>query len=281
MSNFLTTPHHINAISSDLDGNHGIGRYIFLPASVGRAKAIAEQFDDMQVKPHSREHNLYIGTLNDNGVKIDVAAISSGMGCPSMEIILHELFHLGGKRFLRVGTAGSLQENRIKINDIVNAQASVRDESSTVDYAPLSIPAIASLEMISAINTSAATLGMSKLVHTGMVHCKSTFYAREFYAGPKRAENETYMQLLVDNGVLASEMETASLFIQSQLYHHQLQQQGQGPAFQVLSGAILGIGAIPPHMFMTSEQELALTGDIIKLAIQTIKTLAASERASR
>jgi uridine phosphorylase len=278
MPNFLSVPHHINAEPADLAGNHGIGRYVFLPGSDGRAKLIAESFDDVTVKEHPRGHHLYLGTLEDNGVKIDVAAISSGMGCPSIEIVLHELYHLGAKRFLRVGTAGSLQKNQIKIGDIINTQASVRDESTTVDYAPISVPAIASVEMTDAIHHAAKKCGLADRMHTGIVHCKSSFYAREFYAGPSAEDNKHYNQLLIDIGVLASEMETAALFIQTQLYRHQLRQFGGGPEHKVFSGAILGIGAIPPEIFMTSDEEHILTADIIRLAVETIKTLAATER---
>lgn len=278
MTDFLNTPHHINAKPEDLAGNNGIGRYILLPGSESRAKSIAEYFEDINVHPHPRGHHLYTGILNDHGIKIDVAAISSGMGCPSIEIILHELFHLGGRRFLRVGTAGSLQKNMIKIGDIVNAQASVRDESTTSDYAPLSIPAVASIEMIDAVNQAAKKINLDQRTYTGIVHCKSSFYAREFYAGPRAVDNQAYMQLLIDHGVLASEMETAALFIQSQFYHHQLSLRGSGPDFKVLAGAILGIGALPPDIFMTADQEKALTSNIIDLALTSIKQLAASER---
>lgn len=277
MHNFLGTPHHINAVPEDLAGNNGIGRYILLPGSNGRAHAIADYFEDVKIKEHPRSHHLYLGTLNDRGMKIDVAVISSGMGCPSMEIILHELFHLGGKRFLRVGTAGSLQEKQIKIGDFINAQASVRDESSSLDYAPVTVPAIASIEMIDAINKAAGRSSL-KNVYTGIVHCKSTFYAREFYAGPMAIRHQEYMQLLIDYGVLASEMETATMFIQSQLYHHQLQQQGHGPHYKVLCGALLGIGAVPPESFMTAEQEKSMTLNMVDLALNSIKILAANER---
>jgi uridine phosphorylase len=278
MPNFLDTPHHINATPEDLAGNNGIGRYIFLPGSNGRAKAIAENFENLVVNTHPRGHHLYTGHLSHEGQQIDVAAISSGMGCPSMEIILHELFHLGGRRFLRVGTAGSLQKGRIKIGDIINTQASVRDENTTLDYAPLSVPAIASIEMIDAIHQASKVTGISNLMHTGIVHCKASFYAREFYAGPRAAENQQYMELLIDNGVLASEMETSALFIQCQLYHHTLRMIGDGPTHKVLSGAILGIGAVPPDLFMTEEQEKPLTENTVKLALATIKLLAASEK---
>ncbi|MHB1948369.1 MAG: phosphorylase family protein, partial [Gammaproteobacteria bacterium] len=141
-------PHHINATPADLDGNNGIGRYIFLPGSEGRAKEIADRFDRVDVKHHQREHNLYLGTIKADGKKIDVAAIATGMGCPSTEIIVHELFNLGAKRFLRVGTSGSLQPGLIHAGDIINVQASVRDEDTTRHYAPLELPAISSLEFV-------------------------------------------------------------------------------------------------------------------------------------
>lgn len=281
MSSFLSTPHHIHATPDDLAGNHGIGRYVFLPGSDGRAKSIAASFENVVIKGHPRGHNLYMGTLQQQGRSIDVAAISSGMGCPSMEIIIHELFHLGAKRFLRVGTAGSLQPEQIKIGDIINTQASVRDESTTSDYAPIGVPAIASVEMIEAIHEAALHCGLAKRMHTGIVHCKSSFYAREFYAGAAHGDNEHYMQLLIDNGVLATEMESASLFIQSQLYRHRLRQLGTGAAHKVYCGAILGIAAIPPDTFMSHDEDEQLTADIIRLAIETVKILAAVDYAAR
>src|SRR3990167_3178717 len=140
------TPHHINVTADDLMGNNGIGRYILLPGSDGRAKQIAQYFNHVTIKPHSRGHNLYLGTLTTDSQSIDVATIASGMGCPSMEIILHELFSLGAKRFLRVGTAGSLQPNRVKMGDIIHVQASVRDEQTSSDYVPIEFPAVSSIE---------------------------------------------------------------------------------------------------------------------------------------
>ena len=271
------TLHHINATPDDLAGNNGIGRYIFLPGSDGRAKEIAEHFNHLTVKSHPRGHNLYLGTLSSQGKTIDVATIASGMGCPSIEIILHELFHLGGKRFLRVGTAGSLQPKLVKAGDIVIAQASVRDEHTTTDYVPITIPAVASFELTLAISLSAKKLGISSLIHTGTVHCKSSLYAREFGAGPRAERNKIYMNLLTECGVLASEMETAALFIQSQLYNYQLMQTGKDAQHRVLSGAILGIISAHLDPFSSSDEEGSTLKNLIELALETIKTLALTE----
>lgn len=270
-------PHHINATEEDLAGNNGVGRYIFLPGSDGRAKEIAQYFDNLTVKLHSRGHNLYLGTMTCEEKSIDVATIASGMGCPSMEIILHELFQLGGKRFLRVGTAGSLQPNLVKLGNIVNVQASVRDEHTTTDYVPVGVPAVASVECTLAISLAAQKLGFSDQLHTGTVHCKSSLYAREFGTGPKSARNKAYINLLKQCGVLATEMETSALFIQSQLYNYQLMQEGKGAHCHVLSGAILGIIAIPPDDFVTSDEESVTVKNLIQLALETVKTLSADE----
>lgn len=277
MLNHNFIPHHINADPADFEGNNEIGRYILLPGSDGRAKEISEQFENVTLKSHPRAHNLYLGTLTHQGEKIDVATISSGMGCPSMEIILHELIHLGAKRFLRIGTAGSMQKF-VKIGDLVNVQASVRDENTTTNYAPIEVPAIASLEFNSAILLAAEKLGFTQRVHTGIAHCKSSLYAREFGAGPRTKENKEYLNLLSDYGVLASEMETATLFIQSQLYNHQVMQHNKHP-HRILCGAILGIIATTDH-FDLSDKVGETINDSITLALETIKTLAIQERSA-
>ena len=274
-NNFI--PFHINANANDLAGNNDIGRYVFLPGSDGRAKEIAQHFNNVTVKSHPRGHHLYLGTLSGDNHTIDVAAVSSGMGCPSMEIILHELYHLGAKRFLRVGTAGSLQPGIVGIGSIVNAIASVRDERTTSDYVPLEIPAISSFEFTAAMMHSAKKLGLLDKIHSGTVHCKSSFYAREFGAGPSRNTNITYLELLSRYGVLASEMETAALFIQSQYYNHQLKQKGQGPAYRVIAGALLGILATPPDDMASEKVTNEITKNMVDLAIETMKTLAAME----
>lgn len=277
MNHSTFVPHHINATNDDFDGNNGIGRYVFLPGSDGRAKEIAQHFNNLQLKSHPRGHNLYLGNLTCHGKNIDVAAISSGMGCPSLEIIIHELFHLGAKRFLRVGTAGSLQPDFVKIGDIVHALGSVRDENTTTTYAPIEVPAISSYEFMPPIIKAAEQLALTDKIHSGIVHCKSSFYAREFGAGPKASENQQYINLLTPCGVLATEMETAALFIQSQLYNQQLRHHGQSPAHRVLASAILGIIAVPPHLFAPPEVSNIITHSLIHLALESVKNLASSE----
>jgi uridine phosphorylase len=276
MSNRSFKPRHMNAAREDLAGNNGIGRYVFIPGSEGRAHEIATHFDNLVIKSHPRGHTLYLGTLNCNGNTIDVASVNSGMGCPSTEIILHELFELGAKRFLRVGTAGSLQDF-IPIGDLINAQAAVRDENTTVHYVPLEFPAIASLEFASSIMLAAEKIHLSQKLHTGIVHCKSSLYAREFGAGPRASENDAYINLLTKSGVLATDMETSTLFIQAQFYNHQLRAEVDSPQHRVLAGAILAIVATPSSSFDESDKAPQAIEETIQIALETVKILASQE----
>lgn len=257
------TPLHISGTAKDFLGNEGLGRYILLPGSSGRAKAIAAHFDQLQIRTHGRGHHLYLGNLKHKKKTIAVGTIATGMGCPSMEIILHELLQLGAKNLLRVGTAGSLQ-NHIKPGEFINVQASVRDEQTTRDYCPVEVPALASLSVINAAMEAAEKLKLK--MHTGVVHCKSSFYAREFGFGPLRDEHLAYLRMLTDCGVLASEMETSTLFIQTQIYNATAKQ-------KVQAGAILGVMGKPPHSFLSPQRGKALTEKLIQLAIDTILCL--------
>lgn len=269
-------PRHINANTQDLAGNNGIGRYILLPGSDGRAQVIAEHFDNVTIKKHSRGHHLYLGQITYKDQTIDVATIASGMGCGSMEIILHELFHLGANRFLRLGTCGSLQANEVSIGDLVNVQAAVRDEGTTLDYAPKEIPAIPSYEMLSSVMLAYSQLTdtITTTLHTGIAHCKSSFYAREFFSGPQGNSHREYNKILQACGVLATEMETAALFIQSQYYNQLQRKRGFGPRYRVYSGAILGVIAVPNVDHANAKEEAQTITHVINLGLHTVKVMA-------
>jgi uridine phosphorylase len=262
----------MTASEDDFKGNNGIGRYVFLPGSDGRAKKIGEQFSNLRVKEHSRAHNLYLGEIEFDGKKIDVASVSSGMGTPSIDIIMNELFELGARRFIRIGTAGSLQQKRIRKGAVVVSTASVRDESTSSRYLPVEVPAVASLELINAAQAAVKVLGM-KNVHFGVTHSKDSLYAREFKTGPLAKEHTEYMNLLSKGGVIASEMEASQLMILRAVFDQKLKAKDAG---DVIAGAILAIiGDDQP--FGSKKEEEAAIDSSIKLLFQTAIELAKVE----
>lgn len=274
-------PHHISASRDDLAGNHGLGRYVFLPGSDGRAKKIAGHFDDVTVRPSDRGHNLYLGKLKRKGLAIDVAAVSSGMGCPSVDIIMTELLKLGARRFLRVGTAGSLQGDRILVPSVVIATAAVRDEHTSAMYAPVEYPAVASPLMVQALSAAAHELGIADRVFKGVVHSKDSLFAREFGEGPFSVENHTYMARLKSLEVLASEMEASHLFVLASVQGAAVRSLAEGDAGTpaVLAGCTLAIIGDCQPFSEPANAEKALEMNI-SLALQGIAELASIELAA-
>lgn len=276
-------PEHMNVAHEDLCGNNGIGRYIFFPGSDGRARKIAEiYFKDLKIKKHDRKHNLYTGYLEADGLKIDVASISSGMGTPSLDIIFNELVRLGAKRFLRVGTSGLLQPSYMKGGDLVIGTAAIRDEGASNRYLPSEYPAVGSIDFVVAAEKAAKKLGVYDYTHIGIIHSKDSLYAREFGEGPQAEQNKKYMDILRGAGAVASEMEASMLYVLTELFDHKMRlkyKDRHEPQHYIKSGVVcvvLGEGTD-----YGNEQTLKkMTDDINNLSIQTVIEMAKSEMQS-
>ncbi|MCE3044598.1 MULTISPECIES: nucleoside phosphorylase [Legionella] len=267
----LIETQHINASHEDFSGNNGIGRYIFLTGSDERARELSEQFEEVIVRKHPRQHNFYMGKLLNQGKAIDVAAISTGMGGPSADIIINELIMLGARRLLRIGTAGSLQPDTIHVGDIVVATAAVRDDKASWDYIYREYPAIASMECLIAAHRAARLLAHQFPVHFGIVHSKSSLYAREFHYSFME-ENDQYMKTMHLAGILATEMECAQLFTLSSLMSAKLISTETNP-IPIFCGCILAIVG-DKTSFSDDKQKIKQSIDFaMSFGLETVKAL--------
>jgi uridine phosphorylase len=247
-------PVHIDAEAADFRGNDGRGRYLLLPGSRARAEAIATRFSNHTVKSHPRGHDLHLGTVGGPNGSIDVGAISTGMGCPSIDLICTELIALGAQVLLRVGTCGSLQPG-VEVGDLVVATAAVRDEGTSDHYLPREFPALAAFPLLLvAQRISGQTTAKA---HFGPVHTKDSLYARELKLGPLADKHREYERLLRQGGVLASEMECAHLFVLAQLGNK------ASGVESVMAGAVLAvIGDQSSPFHEDPRQELAVEASI-------------------
>jgi uridine phosphorylase len=264
-------PFHINAARGDFDGNGSCGRFVLLPGSDGRAEKIASMWKDVTVKKHARNHNLYLGTMETGSGNIDMAVVSTGMGTPSADIIINELINLGARNLIRIGTSGSMQPEYVPAGSVVVPTGSVKDEGTTGRYLPVEVPAVPSLEFLTAAHEAWRETAdiLPNNVYFGVVHSKDSLYAREMLVGPKRRENEEYMRVLKDGGVLASEMETSILFTLGQIYSHQYISEGTAP---VLTGAVLAvIGGSTP--FGDKDTEASAIDAAISFCLKTVEVL--------
>ena len=183
-----------------------VGKYVLLPGDPGRVPLIAEHFDSAEKMAHNREYLTYTGTVDG----IPISATSTGIGCPSAAICVEELARIGAEVFIRVGTAGSLQEG-VGLGDVVVTTGSIRDEGTTRQYVPLSYPAVSDRQVTAALVRAAGSLGLT--YHAGITHCKDAFYA-EFTADHPMAEDwKRRWTVWRRAGVLATSMESAAIFV--------------------------------------------------------------------
>lgn len=188
-------------------GPEDIGKYVILPGDPKRCKIIAQHFDQAELVADSREFTTYTGTLD--GVRVSVT--STGIGGPSAAIAIEELSKIGAHTFLRVGTCGGIQKE-VCGGDIVIATGAVRMEGTSREYAPIEYPAVPDLTVTNALVDAAKKMG--KKYHVGVVQCKDSFFGQhEPEVMPVSYELEEKWQAWVRMGCLASEMESAALFI--------------------------------------------------------------------
>lgn len=209
------TPHHLPLSEEQVAGNGGVGRLFFLPGSDGRASRISERFLDRQEIPSDRRLNAYLGRLEADGRSVDVGAVSTGMGCPSLNIVVTELILLGARRLIRVGTCGSLRPDVVRVGDLVIATGGVRDEGTSDRYVERDYPAIADPDIVAALERGATLSGHAARTFKGLVHTKDSLYALEFGHGPHWVDNEAYVERLRHMRVLATDMEASHLFVLS------------------------------------------------------------------
>ncbi len=191
---------HLNMVKGD------VGRYCILPGDPGRCERIAAYFDEPKQVMFNREYMTYTGTLL--GEKVSV--VSTGIGGPSASIAMEELIHLGADTFVRVGTCGGMAL-KVQSDDVVIATGAIRMEGTSKEYAPIEFPAVADLQVTTALVNAAKKLG--KPWHAGVVECKDSFYGQHSpETMPVSYELLNKWEAWLKLGTLASEMESAALF---------------------------------------------------------------------
>ncbi len=194
-------------------GKGEIGRYVILPGDPKRCAKIAAYFDHPEPIADSREYVTYTGTLE--GEKVSVT--STGIGGPSAVIALEELVRCGADTFVRVGTCGGIQTDVLS-GDVVIAEGAVRMEGTSREYAPIEFPASADFEVTNALVQAAARLGLPS--HVGITQCKDSFFGEhEPERMPVSYELTNRWEAWKRLGVLASEMESAALFVAARALH--------------------------------------------------------------
>jgi purine-nucleoside phosphorylase len=173
---------------------------VLLPGDPQRARRISERFDPGSTRQVNANRGLlgFTGTVRGRPVSVQ----TTGMGTPSLAIVVEELLRLGSRQFIRLGTTGGLQAD-LRLGDLVIATASSPTDGTTAafmrgrPYAPAS-----DFGLTHALVHAAERLGVPFRV--GPIASSDVFshyHPDADYLGPWR-----------EAGALAVEMEASALF---------------------------------------------------------------------
>ena len=182
--------------------------YALLTGDPGRVAGIAEKWlKHPRQEGQQREFTTWSGELDGERVLV----ISHGIGGPSTAICVEELARCGVHTMIRAGTCGGMQLDVLG-GDIVIATAAIRQEGTSLEYLPVEFPAAADFHVCMELREAAVSLG--KRLHMGVVHCKDSFYGQHDPASSPVADKlVSNWKTWIRGGCLASEMESAALFI--------------------------------------------------------------------
>ncbi len=245
--------HHLKIKKGD------VAKYVLLPGDPKRCGVIAKFLDNPKLIADYREYVTITGTYK--GVPVSVC--STGIGGPSASIAVEELIVAGADTFIRVGTSGALRLD-IKKDDVVVAQAAVRDEGTSHEYLPPEYPVCADYNVVCALQDAAEAL--KKTCHVGMVHSKDAFYAE---VEPQNAffsqHEENKLAWYTKCGVTASEMEAAAIFAAATM-----RKVRAGAVLQIVDTTMLSKFNTPMQAFTSTNIDT-----VIQIALEAVYTLAA------
>ncbi|MBZ8181016.1 nucleoside phosphorylase [Oscillatoria salina] len=209
--------HHIGFSRTDL-GREPV-KIALLSGEPERSHYIAQNYlQDVKLLSEYRGLHSYLGYLA-NGIPI--LAATSGIGAPSLSIVVNELISVGIEKIIRVGTCGSIQPH-VLVGNIVISQAALCRQGAANEIAPLEYPASADPFITVALVEAARDLTIN--YHLGVTASVDTFYegqeriassANPHLLRKLKGITEEYRNL----GVLNYEMEAGTLFKMGGVYN--------------------------------------------------------------
>ncbi len=182
-----------------------IGDPIITVGDPRRSHIISQVLDSPKLVNEYRGFITYTGYFN--GEKVTVA--THGIGGASSAIVFEELYMMGAKTIIRLGTTGSLRKD-INIGDIIVADGAVYGLGGTIGMYIgdlVSFPAVPDLGLTLDIYRKLKSAASKYNVYLGTVYSSDAFYA----------EDEKFAEKWSSRGVLSVEMECATLFVLSKL----------------------------------------------------------------
>lgn len=189
-----------------------------LSGDPGRSELIAStHLTGGRALARNRGLDAFVATLPGGA---PVVSATSGMGAPSMSIVVNELAQVGITTVIRIGTSGSIQDH-VRAGEVVIGSGALTSQGAALDIAPPEFPAVADPFLTVGLAEAATALGVTH--HVGVMASVDTFFE-----GQERTTTSANPHLLrrlrgmIDEyrglRVLNFEMEAGTLFKMGAVY---------------------------------------------------------------
>lgn len=158
-----------------------------------RVDKVGEQLSEVTFLTQNREYRSLKGKIGDEWILV----MSTGIGAPSAAIAMEELYNIGIRTVIRVGSCGAMQTG-INLGELVISTGVIRDEGLTTRYVPKEFPGIPDSKLLQ------KAIELSPESHFGITRSHDGFYM------PSNEADEAYWS---DFGILGGDMETSTVYV--------------------------------------------------------------------
>ncbi|MHA1881487.1 MAG: nucleoside phosphorylase [Candidatus Thorarchaeota archaeon] len=184
-------------------GEGDVDKVVLIAGNPDRVPIISSKMKDAEEVARYRgfvTHRAY----TPKGVPVTISG--TGIGTPSTHICIEEFANLGAEVFIRIGTCGGIDLST-KTGDVVVPTGCVRDERTSLNYAPVEYPAVVSPEWYTVLHEEIKKLLPTDRIHTGICWTSDVYYV---------SEENSPLDLWTRANVKCVEMESSLLFIFAQ-----------------------------------------------------------------
>ena len=222
-----------------------VGKYAIVPGPKDRLEVLLKKFENPVKNFTFMEYSMYTGMLE--GIK--VTAINGGRFSTDTSITTEVMCNAQIQNIIRVGTAGSLNEN-IKVGDIFVVDEVIRGDGVTPYYVDKDFKTVADKKIADTLYEIGESMGIS--IHRGKAWSTDALLR----------ETREIVEAKREEGALVVDMVSSTLLTIAQTYN-------------IKAGSILAVSdnVITGEMgFMNPSYYLA-ESNILKIALEAVKKL--------
>ncbi|MDD3087248.1 MAG: hypothetical protein PHP89_01640 [Candidatus Omnitrophica bacterium] len=222
-----------------------VGKYAIVPGPRDRLDVLLKKFDNPVKNFTFMEYSMYTGTVE--GIKI--TAVNGGRFSTDTSITTEVMCNAQIQNIIRVGTAGSLDEN-IKVGDIFVVDEVIRGDGVTPYYVDKDFKTVADKKIADTLYEAGKEMGVN--IHRGKAWTTDALLR----------ETREIVEAKRKEGALAVDMVSATLLTIAQIYNIKA-----GSILAVSDNVVTGeMGFMNPMYYMAE-------ANILKIALETVRKL--------